>query len=67
MRILIAFIVAFGIGAASRWTGVPSLAPRHRRCSPHRSDEYRLCFSRSPSEAHFLTLSSGLSIDGHHG
>ena len=28
MRILIAFIVAFGIGAASRWTGVPSLAPQ---------------------------------------
>jgi XapX domain-containing protein len=28
MKILIAFIVAFGIGAASRWTGVPSLAPQ---------------------------------------
>jgi XapX domain-containing protein len=28
MRILIAFIVAFGIGAGSRWTGVPSLAPQ---------------------------------------
>src|SRR5271163_3218870 len=28
MRILIAFIVAFVIGAASRWTGVPSLAPQ---------------------------------------
>jgi XapX domain-containing protein len=28
MRILIAFIVAFGIGVASRWTGVPSLAPQ---------------------------------------
>src|SRR5271156_5904897 len=28
MRILIAFIVAFAIGAASRWTGVPSLAPQ---------------------------------------
>ena len=28
MRIIIAFIVAFGIGAASRWTGVPSLAPQ---------------------------------------
>jgi XapX domain-containing protein len=28
MRILIAFAVAFGIGAASRWTGVPSLAPQ---------------------------------------
>jgi XapX domain-containing protein len=28
MKILIAFIVAFGIGAGSRWTGVPSLAPQ---------------------------------------
>ena len=28
MKILIAFIVAFAIGAASRWTGVPSLAPQ---------------------------------------
>jgi XapX domain-containing protein len=28
MRILVAFIVAFGIGAGSRWTGVPSLAPQ---------------------------------------
>jgi len=28
MKILIAFIVAFVIGAASRWTGVPSLAPQ---------------------------------------
>jgi XapX domain-containing protein len=28
MRIIIAFIVAFGIGAGSRWTGVPSLAPQ---------------------------------------
>ena len=28
MRILIAFIVAFAIGAASRLTGVPSLAPQ---------------------------------------
>ena len=28
MRILIAFIVAFAIGATSRWTGVPSLAPQ---------------------------------------
>jgi XapX domain-containing protein len=28
MRILIAFIIAFVIGAASRWTGVPSLAPQ---------------------------------------
>jgi XapX domain-containing protein len=28
MRIIIAFIVAFGIGAASRWSGVPSLAPQ---------------------------------------
>jgi XapX domain-containing protein len=28
MRILIAFFAAFGIGAASRWTGVPSLAPQ---------------------------------------
>jgi len=28
MRILIAFIVAFAIGAASRCTGVPSLAPQ---------------------------------------
>jgi XapX domain-containing protein len=28
MRILIAFVVAFGIGAGSRWTGVPSLAPQ---------------------------------------
>jgi XapX domain-containing protein len=28
MKILIAFMVAFGIGAASRWTGVPSLAPQ---------------------------------------
>ena len=28
MRLLIAFIVAFGIGAGSRWTGVPSLAPQ---------------------------------------
>jgi XapX domain-containing protein len=28
MKIVIAFIVAFGIGAASRWTGVPSLAPQ---------------------------------------
>ncbi len=28
MRILIAFIVSFLIGAASRWTGVPSLAPQ---------------------------------------
>jgi len=28
MRILIAFIVAFVIGAASRWTGIPSLAPQ---------------------------------------
>jgi len=27
MRILIAFVVAFGIGAGSRWTGIPSLAP----------------------------------------
>jgi XapX domain-containing protein len=28
MKILIAFVVAFGIGAASRWTRVPSLAPQ---------------------------------------
>jgi len=28
MKILIAFIIAFGIGAGSRWTGVPSLAPQ---------------------------------------
>jgi XapX domain-containing protein len=28
MRILIAFIVAFGIGAASSWTRVPSPAPQ---------------------------------------
>jgi len=28
MRILIAFEVAFGIGAGSRWTGIPSLAPQ---------------------------------------
>lgn len=28
MKILIAFIVAFCIGVASRWTGVPSLAPQ---------------------------------------
>jgi XapX domain-containing protein len=28
MKILIAFIVAFGIGAGSRWTGVPSLPPQ---------------------------------------
>jgi XapX domain-containing protein len=28
MKILIAFLIAFGIGAASRWTGVPSLAPQ---------------------------------------
>jgi XapX domain-containing protein len=28
MKILIAFIVAFGIGAGSRWTGAPSLAPQ---------------------------------------
>jgi XapX domain-containing protein len=28
MKILIAFTVAFGIGAGSRWTGVPSLAPQ---------------------------------------
>ena len=28
MKILIAFVVAFGIGAGSRWTGVPSLAPQ---------------------------------------
>jgi XapX domain-containing protein len=28
MRIIIAFIVAFGIGAASRWARVPSLAPQ---------------------------------------
>ena len=28
MKIVIAFIVAFGIGAGSRWTGVPSLAPQ---------------------------------------
>lgn len=28
MKILIAFLVAFGIGAGSRWTGVPSLAPQ---------------------------------------
>jgi XapX domain-containing protein len=28
VRILIAFILSFGIGAASRWTGVPSLAPQ---------------------------------------
>jgi XapX domain-containing protein len=28
MKILIAFIVAFGIGAGSRWTGVPSPAPQ---------------------------------------
>jgi XapX domain-containing protein len=28
MKILIAFIVTFCIGAASRWTGVPSLAPQ---------------------------------------
>ena len=28
MRIIIAFMVAFGIGAGSRWTGVPSLAPQ---------------------------------------
>ena len=28
MKVLIAFIVAFGIGAASRWTGVPFLAPQ---------------------------------------
>ena len=28
MKILIAFIVAFAIGAASRGTGVPSLAPQ---------------------------------------
>jgi XapX domain-containing protein len=28
MRILIAFMAAFVIGAASRWTGVPSLAPQ---------------------------------------
>jgi XapX domain-containing protein len=28
MKILIAFIVAFAIGAGSRWTGVPSLAPQ---------------------------------------
>jgi XapX domain-containing protein len=28
MRILIAFIVAFGIGAGSRWANVPSPAPQ---------------------------------------
>jgi XapX domain-containing protein len=28
MKILIAFVVAFVIGAASRWTRVPSLAPQ---------------------------------------
>ncbi len=28
MRIIIAFIVAFGIGAATRWARVPSLAPQ---------------------------------------
>jgi XapX domain-containing protein len=28
MRIQIAFIAAFDIGAASRWTEVPSLAPQ---------------------------------------
>jgi XapX domain-containing protein len=28
MKIVIAFLVAFCIGAASRWTGVPSLAPQ---------------------------------------
>ena len=28
MRVLIAFFVAFGIGAASRWARVPSLAPQ---------------------------------------
>jgi XapX domain-containing protein len=28
MKILIAFVVAFAIGAASRWTRVPSLAPQ---------------------------------------
>ena len=28
MRILIAFVLSFSIGAASRWTGVPSLAPQ---------------------------------------
>jgi XapX domain-containing protein len=28
MRILIAFIVAFGIGAGSRWADVPSPAPQ---------------------------------------
>lgn len=28
MRILIAFVLSFGVGAASRWTGVPSLAPQ---------------------------------------
>jgi hypothetical protein len=45
MRILIAFIVAFGIGVGSRWTGVPSLAPQAISGSLHRSDEYWLCFS----------------------
>ena len=28
MRIFIAFVIAFGFGAGSRWTGVPSLAPQ---------------------------------------
>ena len=49
MRILIAFIVAFGIGAGSRWTGVPSLAPQAIVGAPHRSDEHGLCFSRPPT------------------
>ncbi len=28
MRLLIAFVLSFSIGAASRWTGVPSMAPQ---------------------------------------
>lgn len=39
----------------------------NHRCSPHRSDEYGLCFSRSPSEAQFIILGSGLCIQDRQG
>jgi XapX domain-containing protein len=68
MRILIAFIVAFGIGAGSRWTGVPSLAPQAiigaflivAMSAGYVSADHA-------SEAYLFTLSNGLRIDGHRG
>jgi XapX domain-containing protein len=73
MRILIAFIVAFGIGAGSRWTGIPSLAPQAiigaflivAMSAGYVSADHLLKRTSSPSEAAFVSRGATVELATH--